>query len=601
MPIADQNSSEEAPVKNGKDKSVKTPAAKFPQRYTVRETDSGRCLVCVEAPNLYVHIEPGLTVSATATAKSAPGTIYLDGVAQTGPLLDHNRQVYNFDHHEGCVRSFTLSTSEQVLLMVKKGLDLRSRDWKIYANDPDLDAILAIWLLLNHVRINEQESIRENILVALVRLEGLIDAIGLEMRAFSALPPAMLNQIQRVIDHLRRKELQIKKDGRWEQIDFIEYAADILHDIDQILFVSGKVGDLLGIEELARINLSENHVAVVVRSDLGIYEIEPQLKKIYGGSLGLVALRRSSTGYTLRKIDPFMDLDLDAVYERLNFMDPTVKCGARNSRWGGSADIGGSPREIGTQLTPEEIVGACRDAFKKNSFYQQILRFLFITITCSGILAIAGLAATYSHSWKWFSKARLPVLAQNPSVFFSVLLILMTSILLAGVSNRRLWQFGFMLPVGKTWFQFLPIALLAAFAGGAWAPMGKATGMISTHARMLPAVILLPFAVEYLFRGVLHGMLAQKERVQNCSGKYFLSWPNTGTSLLYAAFLTLLSYFQSGLVNTYTTASHITICFAAFCFSISLGFVRERSHSLFASYLFHLASILFVVYLPVLT
>ena len=149
MPMADQNGSGKSPGKNALIKTAKTPPAKFPQRYAVRETDSGRFLVCVETPNLCVHIKPGMTVSAGAAGKSAPGTIYLDGVAQTGPLLDHNRQVYNFDHHEGCVRLFTLSTSEQVLLMLKKGLDLRSRDWNIYANDPDLDAVLAIWLLLN--------------------------------------------------------------------------------------------------------------------------------------------------------------------------------------------------------------------------------------------------------------------------------------------------------------------------------------------------------------------------------------------------------------------------------------------------------------------
>ncbi len=597
MPTTDQNGSETPPVKTADGKKRRAPAAKFPQRYAVRETDSGRCLVCIEAPNLCVHIERGLTVSAAATGKSAPGSIFLDGVAQTGPLLDHNRQIYNFDHHEGCVRLFTLSTCEQVLLMVKKGLDLRSRDWNIFANNPDLDTILAIWLLLNHVRIKEQESIRESILIALVRLEGLIDAIGLEMKAFSALPPAMLNQIQRVINYLRRKELQIKKDGLWEETDFLEYTMDILHEIDQILFVAGKVDDLLGIEELARVNLSEHHVAVVVRSDLGIYEIEPQLKKIYGGNLGLVALSRSPTAYTLRKIDHFLNLDLDAVYERLNFIDPAVKFGAENNRWGGSADIGGSPREIGTQLTPDEIAGACRDAYQKDSFSQRVLRFFLIGATCSVALAIAGLAATYGRSWKWFGKAHLNVLTQNPFVFFSVSLILLTSIILAGQSKRRSWQFGIALPFGKTWLPFFPIVLLAALAGGVWLPVAKAGAMNPAYPQRLLAIILLPFALEYLFRGLLHGMMARKEKIQNSGSRYFLSWPNTGTSLMYAALLTLLSYFQSAYANT----SHLAICFAAFCFSISLGFVRERSHSLFASYLFHLIAVFFVVYLPVIT
>ncbi len=158
------------------------PAMKIPNRYAIRETGSEKYISSIEAPNIAVYIKSGLSIPAAAVAKAAPGTIYLDGVAQNGPLLDHARQVYNFDHHEGCVRLFTLSTCEQVLLVIKKGLDLCSRDWKVYANDPDLDTILAVWLLLNHMRIHERESIRENILFPLVRLQGIIDSLGLEMK-----------------------------------------------------------------------------------------------------------------------------------------------------------------------------------------------------------------------------------------------------------------------------------------------------------------------------------------------------------------------------------------------------------------------------------
>ena len=67
--------------------------------------------------------------------------------------MDHERQVYNFDHHEGCVRAFTLASCEQTLVMYMKGLDLQGREWNIFANEPDLDTILAIWILLNHSRI----------------------------------------------------------------------------------------------------------------------------------------------------------------------------------------------------------------------------------------------------------------------------------------------------------------------------------------------------------------------------------------------------------------------------------------------------------------
>ena len=56
--------------------------------------------------------------------------------------------------------------------MCVKGLDLQEREWKIYANEPDLDAILSIWIILNYKRINNREAINRRSLFALVRLKG---------------------------------------------------------------------------------------------------------------------------------------------------------------------------------------------------------------------------------------------------------------------------------------------------------------------------------------------------------------------------------------------------------------------------------------------
>jgi hypothetical protein len=583
------------------DRMPKLPAVKIPNRYSIREIGSEKWLSCIEAPNLAVYIKFGLSIPAAAVSKAAPGTIYLDGVAQNGPLLDHGKQVYNFDHHEGCVRPFTLSTCEQVLLMVKKGLDLRSREWKIYANDPDLDTILAVWLLLNHIRINEQESIRENILFPLVRLQGSIDSLGLEMRMLTALPLSVLNQCQRIIDHLRRKEIRIKKDGKWEQTDFSGYTAGILYEIDRIVYEPKKFRRSLGIEELARVNLPDNRVAVVLQSDMGIYEIEPQLKKIYGGNIGLAILRRSEAAYTLRQVDPFLKGNLEDVYEKLNFMDPAVKYRNMNSKWGGSTDIGGSPRECGTRLTPEEIANACREAFQRTSLFQKALQFSFITTACLVMFAWADLSAAYWDPGKWFNKPGLDALVSDPYFGFSVVMLLLTTVILVGVSGRRLWQFGIILPEGKKWWFFLPVTLLAGIAGGAWVPAGQASLPAFDDARLLLTCVLLPFVAEYLYRSVLHGIIAQQSRIQSSVSNYFISWPNLGTSFLYSFFLTFLPVFRDGVFDP-LSIDFIPgwTYFSAFIFSISLGFVRERSHSFFTSYLFHLVSALLIVFLPLI-
>ena len=138
-------------------------AGVLPQRYAVKDIRGKKVLNCLEAPNLTVVIQRGLTVSAATARKSPPGTIFLDGVAQSEPFMDHEKKIYNLDHHEGCVRAFTFSSCEQVLVMILKGLDLRDREWFIYANEPDLDTILAIWLLLNHQRISRNSRIPENL------------------------------------------------------------------------------------------------------------------------------------------------------------------------------------------------------------------------------------------------------------------------------------------------------------------------------------------------------------------------------------------------------------------------------------------------------
>ena len=185
----------------------------FPDRYVIKTVGLDRVLTCLEAPNLQVTIKSGLTVTASSARKAPPGTIYLDGVAQTEPFLDHEKKVYNLDHHEGCVRTFTLATCEQALIMCVKGWDLRDREWKIYANEPDLDTILSIWIILNHQRINNREAIQRRSLFALVRLEGIIDALGLELRELSGFPEDLQQKLMRIIDRLRTEEIELKKAG----------------------------------------------------------------------------------------------------------------------------------------------------------------------------------------------------------------------------------------------------------------------------------------------------------------------------------------------------------------------------------------------------
>ena len=215
-----------------------------------------------------------MAFSSTAVRKSPPCTIFLDGVAQSEPFMDLEKQIYNFDHHEGCIRPFTLSACEQVLVMILKGMDLRGRDWRVFANEPDLDTILAIWLIFNHVRVQQKEFGGLDRLCALVRLEGIIDSHGLEMVAISGFAPKSLTKTKKLIEYLRAEEVDLKSKGIWKESDLLEYAALILHKVDRIIYKAEELGDVKDVTELARVEFADNRIAVVVETQLGIYELE---------------------------------------------------------------------------------------------------------------------------------------------------------------------------------------------------------------------------------------------------------------------------------------------------------------------------------------
>ncbi len=563
-------------------------APPFPDRYAIKGESTNRVLTCLEAPNLQVTIKAGLTFSASAARKAPPGTIYLDGVAQIEPFLDHEKKVYNLDHHEGCVRTFTLSTCEQALIMCVKGLDLRDREWKIYANEPDLDTILAIWIILNHQRINNQNAIHRRSLFALVRVEGIIDALGLEMRELCGFPAELLQKLVRIIDRLRADELELKKAGEWTKADYLEYTIGILRKLDQFLIKVGELDDFKGIEELTRIELTNNRIAVVVAADLGIYELEPHLNKLYGNRLGWVALRKGDNAYTLRQMDLFMPVTLEDVYQRLNFMDPTVKGRMGINRWGGSGDIGGSPRDSGTRLSPEQIVAACRDVIEKRSDIRHIKRFL-TSAALALLIVIASIATGQNwqslNGWAWNTVS--PCL-QNKMFGYHVALAIFSAIMLAGVAWRRPWQFGIILPTGKDWWLILPFAILCGLTGDMLVP-DKALFATDPPFAWAMALVLIPFSLELLFRGLVHGMMARLATIQDSESKWFFSGPTIGSSLLYAIVtgLHMIMISNIPLVQGLTNGILVKYTVVAMIFGIGAGMIRERSHSILPAFLFH--------------
>lgn len=563
----------------------------FPERYLIKEVGSERILTCLEAPNLQVRIKAGGSISASSARKSPPGTIFLDGVAQAEPFLDHEKLIYNLDHHEGCIRAFTLATCEQALVMIMKGLDLQDREWKIFANEPDLDTILAIWILLNSRRIVSKAPIHQRILFTLVRLEGIIDSIGLELRELSALAPDQMHKTMRIIDHLRSEEVLLKKEGRWAGADFLEYTVSVLHKIDNTLYKSSEFVDFKGVDELARTELTNSRIAAVVESDQGIYELEPHLNKLYGNRLGWVALRTGNNTYTLRQMDIFMPVSLEDLYPRLNFMDPAVKSRRTGNRWGGSSDIGGSPRGSGTKLTPQEIALACRDVAAKRSWALQARRFAKTAAQVAGIVTIAEVFRHRWHPSEWIENPLLKNWLNQPESVFFLLILLFTCLMLIGYAHRRPWQFGLISPAGRDWLTPLPVGMLCGFIGGVLLLPGADFGKQAVIA-YANAFVLVPLALELLFRSLAHGLLAQKSVIQDSQSRWFLSWPNIAAALLYAVFVGFIRLYHAenpmAILKSWTLAQHLL---GAIGFALVAGMIRERSQSILTPYFLHVISL----------
>jgi membrane protease YdiL (CAAX protease family) len=298
-------------------------------------------------------------------------------------------------------------------------------------------------------------------------------------------------------------------------------------------------------------------------------------------------LKKGFNTYTVRQMDLFMAISLEEIYDKLNFADPAVKCRTQNNKWGGSADIGGSPRDSGTHMDPSEIVQACHEAVRKPGLLYQAYHFAS-TAVLLGAIVICALIVRFSwDSFQWTDAARAFPLLASPDFGFIVTLLAASAVALIIAAYRRPWQYGWSIPMGKIWWLLLPLVLAAGILGGAWAPAQLAQGMDWPEWIVL-GVLGMPLAAELLFRGLGHGLMAQTTAIQRCDSRWFLSWPVASTTLAYAAYMWMLTVINSptaGWSDGLLTAS------AAALFGLCLGMVRERSQSLLPAVLFHVMAV----------
>ena len=349
-----------------------------------------------------------------------------------------------------------------------------------------------------------------------------------------------------------------------------------------------------GIEELAKVELIDSRIAVVCRCDCGIYELEQELKRLYGRRLGVVVLQKGDGAYTLRQVDPFLPVNLEAAYQKLNVLDPAVEATGSADRWGGSAEIGGSPRRSGTALGPVDIADALRLAYRRPTVFDRV-RSVATAFGSSAVPMIAAWAAVFGISDGDVTADRL--VAQYSLLFLGVGLV--TTLLLVLLLGRhgRFRLYGFQWPQGFRWALVTPIVLIGAVAGGIWLfwPLSFAGRLPGPSGWASWAILLgFPLLAEILFRGLAHGIMIESYSVQHSHGRWFVSWPVAISALFYALWtLPFLNLTLAG--EIWPLASWISVPLGALICGVGFGISRERSGSLIAPLAMHTLALLGVV------
>ena len=273
-------------------------------------------------------------------------------------------------------------------------------------------------------------------------------------------------------------------------------------------------------------------VAVVCRDEGGIYDVEKRLKKVWGDRLGIIALEKDRHHYTLRRVATLSGIELESAYNKLNLLDPVVDGRPAAKRWGGSDDIGGSPRPTGTGLSAREIAKILKLTYKKVRPIQHLQRLATAGLWILVLALVGGVGVLGLRNLE-LSEATPQGLAMEMGA--AALLVSFTAWLLTRqVSRGWMWLYGWRRPAGIDWWLLVPLVMVGTLSGGAWIPaeLPSDRGALGWT---VAACLLIALAIELGFRGLVHGLLILDHPVQTAGGKWFISRPSFYTATLFTA------------------------------------------------------------------
>ena len=283
-------------------------------------------------------IHPGETVTNVEAKDNYQ--VALDGYVPREPFHDEKNKVINFNHHELVNRLATRATCAQVLVAIRQGMmDIfrvkNEITVDVHVNDCDQDVCLSWFLIKNHHLVVHAANPMIN---RLVHMEDMLDSCG-GTYPFDRDTP-MLKELAWIFQPYTLFRLS----GGIERRNCEEFKNVIDSVCQRIMsYMTGNTNAIdLDIQyEVQYRSPTWSMIQEHGKDDRMAYWSE--------GIRAFVAYRinKDKYTYTIGRMSQFVQFDIPGLINDLNAME---------SGWGGSDTIGGSPRGIGSYITPTEMV-----------------------------------------------------------------------------------------------------------------------------------------------------------------------------------------------------------------------------------------------------
>ena len=296
-------------------------------------------------------IEPRRVVSWEDFVNSAPGfSVSFDGYVFGRPRYDNKGPHLNLNHHEEVDRLATRSTSGQTYIYIKQGLFQRFRKSgepfaHLYYNDADQDVCLTDWLIHHSERIS---GIRSEPLIS--RLVFAEDALDVTAGAYPfSLDSDLMRDIAWIYALFTDQKSNMHSLGASGMESIIESVGSRIDQYTLGRGLKSKPDDRLEILH------QENGWAMI--KEMGPYA---RSRLFAQGTFAFVSYKGEDHGrhrYSYGKMSPFVDFPLEDLYTRCNALDG---CNTSDCHGGGNT-IGGSPRNSGSGIAPQTMIGVVHE------------------------------------------------------------------------------------------------------------------------------------------------------------------------------------------------------------------------------------------------